>query len=410
MTTQQEESGRDQVTQAQGILRQMLAARHQAARDRGRPPQLPRTAPATPVRAAATAFGRVAERLYGLAVQPLSVKADAMTLAELTELLPERPLLALLQGPGDSLGAMALCPEMVAALVEIQALGRVTSRPLERRRPTRSEAMLCADFINALMAELQADMAGLDGFETFARFRFATSLEDPRPLGLLLEDRAFRSLSFRLAMGSPDSREGSMLLALPQPSRLREMPVADPPARPGLAVIGSGRGAAAAAALPAPVAQQDEPVAPPVPLPAQTLPEVEVELVGVLCRRHVSLGDLRALGAGKLLQLPRVRLSEARIETAQGQVVAQGKFGEAEGCHAIRLRDPDSQSDEDAGSGAFGPGTRADPDPAYPGMEEYAESGMPLADLSEPDIFRMNEGLDLPFDSLMPVPLDRAIG
>ncbi|MFN3526266.1 MAG: hypothetical protein ACK4YU_09260, partial [Paracoccus sp. (in: a-proteobacteria)] len=113
MTTQKADSGRDQERQVQGVLRQMLAARHQAARERGRPPQLPRTSPATPARAAATAFGRVAERLYGLAVQPLSVKPDAMTLSELTELLPERPLLALLQGPGDSLGAMALCPEVV---------------------------------------------------------------------------------------------------------------------------------------------------------------------------------------------------------------------------------------------------------------------------------------------------------
>ncbi|WP_330450512.1 hypothetical protein FLP41_09615 [Paracoccus marcusii] len=46
----------------------------------------------------------------------------------------------------------------MAALVEWQALGRVTSRGLERRRPTRSDALLCSDFINALLTELTAEM------------------------------------------------------------------------------------------------------------------------------------------------------------------------------------------------------------------------------------------------------------
>ncbi|MFN3526746.1 MAG: FliM/FliN family flagellar motor C-terminal domain-containing protein, partial [Paracoccus sp. (in: a-proteobacteria)] len=184
-------------------------------------------------------------------------------------------------------------------------------------------------------------------------------------------------------------------------------PVADQPPRT-VSAIGDGRGGVA---LPAPVARPDESLIPPVPLPAQTLPEVEVELVGVLCRRHVTLGELRALSAGKLLHLPRVRLSEARVETAQGQVVAQGKFGEAEGCHAIRLRDPTAQGDDDTGLGGLRPRAGAvDADPVDTGMDDYADPGMPLEDLSEPDIFRVEEGLDLPFDSLMPVPLDRAIG
>ena len=87
----------------------------------------------TPARAAATAIGRAADRLYQLPVRALSVQPGALTLAELPELLPELPLVVVLQGPGDLLGAIALCPQAVAALVEWQALGRVTSRGLERR-------------------------------------------------------------------------------------------------------------------------------------------------------------------------------------------------------------------------------------------------------------------------------------
>lgn len=429
MTTHKADSGGGSGQQQQGVLRQMLTLRHEAARDRGRPPQLPRPQPVTPARAATTAFGRVAERLYGMAVQPLSVKADAMTLAELTELLPEHPLLALLQGPGDSLGAMALCPEMVAALVEMQALGRVTTRPLERRRPTRSEALLCAEFIDLLMAELQSEMTGLEGFETFGSFRFATSLEDPRPLALLLEDRPFRSLSFQLALGSPDAREGGMLLALPQP--LRATLGADPAT--GAATRSPGGGPISALmpppALPAgPVTAETSAVS--APVPADALPDVPVELIGVLCRRQASLGELRALSAGKLLHLPRVRLSEARIETVQGQLLAQGKFGEAEGCHAIRLRDPAMQGDDTAAPdapqfGGLAPSAMDAPSTmatmaamaAMPQMDEIEIDGngflppdMPLADLSEPDMFQSDPGLDALLDSPLTDHLDRAAG
>lgn len=287
-------------------------------RDQGKPPTLPRVAPVTPARAAATACGRVAERLYGLAVRPLSVEPGAITLAELTELLPERALLAVLQGPGDHIGTLALCPEVVAALVEIQALGRVTARPVERRPPTRSESMLCTDFVDALMAELQSALQGLPGFPHVPTMRFATALDDPRPLSLMLEDGPFRSIDFHLSLGGSETRNGRMLLVLP-------------PAEDALAHSTQESRIECAVA----------PEAPETPA-AATMPDIPVELVGILCRRTVTLGELRGLGAGKLLHLPRVRLAEARVETPQGQLLACGKFGEYEGCHAIRLRDPDA--------------------------------------------------------------------
>ncbi|WP_409677783.1 FliM/FliN family flagellar motor switch protein [Paracoccus sp. (in: a-proteobacteria)] len=366
----------------------------------------------TPARTAATALGRVAERLFGMAVQPLSVKADAMTLAELTELLPERPLLALLQGPGDSLGAMAICPEMVAALVEMQALGRVTRRPLERRPPTRSEAMLCAEFIDMLMAELQSEMAGLEGFESFDSFRFAASLEDPRPLALLLDDRPFRSLSFQLSLGSPDAREGSLLLALPQPHRAGRgaEPHTDDGTRP------PARGPMPALAAPG-LRPDAAPAIPSVSMPADALPDVPVELVGILCRRQASLGELRALGPGRVLHLPRVRLSDARVETTQGQLVAQGKLGEAEGCHAIRLRDPAMQGDDMAvlDGPRFGGSAAPEMAAAMSQLDETGENSfmstdLPLADLSEPDMFLGDPGADAASDSPIPGHLDRAAG
>lgn len=355
-----------------GVLRRMLQAKTQARLGQGGAPQLPATAPPTPARAGATAIGRAADRLYQLPVRALSVQPGALTLAELPEMLPELPLVVVLQGPGDLLGAIALCPQAVAALVEWQALGRVTSRGLERRRPTRSDALLCADFINAFLADLTAEMEGVEGFEAIAGYRFLTHLDDPRPLSLMLEDRPLRSLSFHLAMGAPDMREGQVLLALPQPAGAALRP--RPDAAPALSA----------------------PVAPPAPAPAPVrvslaapMQEAPVVVTGVLCRKRVSLAELRGLLAGRLMALPRSCLTQATLETADGQVLATAKFGEAEGCHALRLRDPGA-SDADDGA----------PTLSAHGLSLGAAlgaAGVP-ADLAQPDPFRHAAGASGPAD------------
>lgn len=359
----------DPIDQGPGVLRRMLQARSQARLGQGGAPQLPTPAAPTPARAAATAICRAADRLYTLPMRALSVRPGALTLAELPELLPDLPLVAVLQGPGDYLGAIALCPQTVAALVEWQALGRVTNRDLERRRPTRSDALLCADFINGLLGELATEMDGVEGFEAISGFRFLTPLDDPRPLSLMLEDRPFRSLAFHIGIGTSDLREGRVLLALPQP-----------PGQP------RARAQAAALAPPAPV-----PAPQPRPTLANAMRDAPVQLTAVLCRRRISLAELRGLTQGRLLTLPRNSLTQATLETAGGQVVATGKFGEAEGCHAIRLLDPAMPATEDTGIPISGLGVAFD-------------AAHAPADLAQPDPFRASDtGLD---DMMLPATID----
>ena len=207
-----------------GVLKRLLQARVRAAEGAGKAPQLPQTAPVTPARATATAIGRAADRLYGLGVRPVEVRPGALTLAELPELLPDPALLAVLQGPGDAVGVMALCPQTVTALIEIQTLGRVTGRPLARRRLTRSDATLCADFIDTFLSELAQEGRGVEGLEEFRGFRYATHIDDARPLALMMEDRAYRSLGLKLLLGGSEAREGRLFLALPQPRPDAERP------------------------------------------------------------------------------------------------------------------------------------------------------------------------------------------
>lgn len=304
-----------------GRLRALLQARSQKGDDK--PARLPQPQPLSPTRAAANAVGRAAERLYRLPVLPVDIRPGAATLAELPELLPDHSLMVVLQGPGDQIGAMALDFGTVTALIEVQALGRVTARPAERRKLTRSDAAICMDFVNALMAELGTEMAGVEGFGPIQGYRYATYLDDPRPLILMLEDRTYRSLSFDLRFGGGETRDGTIMIAVPHQADAR---TADP--RPAAAL------SATPAASPAPAA-----AAPGITL-AAAMSTAPVEVVGVLCRRMITLGDLRSLVPGKLLPLPRVSLAEARLETLDGQLLATGKLGESEGCHALRLHDP----------------------------------------------------------------------
>lgn len=334
-------------------LRALLQARGRGAADK--PARLPQPLPLSPARAAANAVGRAAERLYRLPVLPVDIRPGVVTLAELPELLPDPALLVVLQGPGDQIGVMALGFDTVTALIEVQALGRVTARPAERRRLTRSDAAICVDFVNALMAELATEMAEVEGFGTVQGYRYATHLDDSRPLMLMLEDRPYRSLSFDLRLGAGETRDGSILVALPQRSDARTG--SDPRAAAGATAT------APATASPA-VAQSAATLAP-------AMAAAPVEVVGVLCRRTITLGELRALVPGKLLPLPRVTLAEARLETRDGQVLATGKLGEAEGCHALRLHDPARPA--------------AMPQPLGPA----AETPRPMpADLGESDPFR----------------------
>lgn len=391
MTGGKTEQGDGAATTGGILLRRLLKARNHSRADAGEAPGMPQSLPQTPARAAATAVGRAAENLYSLPVHALSILPGGTTLAELSEMLPDPALLSVVAGPNEGLGVVALDPVIVTTLIEVQALGRVTDRPVESRRLTRSDAIMCTEFVNRLLAELQAEISGLEGFECYAGFAYASHLEDARPLMLMLEDTVFRSLNMTLSIGDGGlRRDARIFIALPQ-RRIAAKATAPRLSEPN---------SVAKAAVSSPAARPDG--------LAPAVQDAPVDLFGVLCRRKVSLGKLRELRPGRLLTLPRVSLSDARIETRHGQVLAYGKLGEADGCHAIRLHDPATVQHEagaarpmtsGADIAAFVPVTT----PVTPELATYAPlpeidiAGFepPIGDLRQPDVFRENDPLPM---------------
>lgn len=369
-----------EATPAGGLaLRRHLAAaaRRRAARgaDGAAQAPLPVAAPSRPPeRLVSSAIGRAAERVHGLPLFFDKIEIGRAALAELAELLPERALISVIEGPAEALGAVAICPGLLAAVIEMQAVGRVSSRAAPGRRPTRTDAAICADFLNACLAELGDELGALAGFERLRGFRYASFLDDPRPLGLMLEDTAFHLVSIRLRAGDAGQRDGRMVIALPAaPACAARTPVL----------------AAAAPPLPAP----DVRAAGAAPL-AEAVRAVPIELVGVLCRRMISLGALRGLSPGDTIALPADVLGGATLETAAGQILFRGKLGEVAGRHALRLAGGPPVVRGEAAGAWIG----CEPPPC-PGLTREP----PIADLDSPDVFRADEASgggpqDLPED------------
>lgn len=317
----------------------------------------------------AGAIGRAADRVHGLRLFFDRLDYGRAALAELAELFPERALISVVEGPGEALGVVAICPGLLGAVIEMQATGRISARAPPVRRPTRADGLICADFINACLAELGEDLVLPPDGEGLRGFRYASFLDDPRPLELMLEDGSFHLVQVRFRAGETGQRDGRILIALParpEPARRPAIAMAmDKPAAAPEDASGAGTLAKAVRAAP-------------------------IDLAGILCRRMISLGELRGLMPGDMIALPPHVLANASLETATGQVLFRGKLGELAGRHALRLtREAGKPAGPEASAGDRGDGALTGP------IRRDAEEP-PIADLDAPDEFRHGDMEPLP--------------
>lgn len=258
-------------------------------------------------------FARAARDCTGLLVDVVSVQQSRMSLEEVLELPPERSLLALLDGPQAGLGLIILSSELLAALIEMQTTGRVSVTPPLPRRPTRTDAAMVAATIDQALQEMELLLQPLADFTWAGGFRYASFLEDPRPLGLLLEDQGYSVLRADLSLAE-GAREGQLILALPAEGRL---------------LLPKSEGIAA------------DTLAPPQPPFTEALAEVAQGvpclLQGVLARLSLPLQEVMVLQAGAVLGLPEAALDRIQLETPDGKPLARARLGQNRGLRALRL-------------------------------------------------------------------------
>ncbi|MDZ4309973.1 MAG: FliM/FliN family flagellar motor switch protein [Cypionkella sp.] len=265
------------------------------------------------------ALARAARDTLALPLEVSSLALHRRSLAEVLELPPNHALIAVLQGPADGMGLMILSPPVLAAMIEAQTLGKVAATLLTSRKPTRTDAAMVAPTLDAALEGLEQVLAQEADLHWAGGFRYASFLDDPRPLGLLLEDIDYRVLTAELSLGL-GARQGAVILALP----------AD----------GKGAMPAAAVSVPDLAAQSGQAFAQAL---AAQVEETGCVLDAVVSRVSLPLARVLALKVGEIIPLSRASIDRIHFEGLDGRRLAEGRLGQNRGMRAIRLTSGDVQ-------------------------------------------------------------------
>ena len=256
------------------------------------------------------ALARAARDQLKLPLEVDDLALDRLSLAELLELPPDYAMIVVLEGPRDGLGLMVISAGVLAAMIEVQTIGKVAAIAPPPRKPTRTDAAMVAPIIDAALTGLETALLQETDLIWAGGFRYASFLDDPRPLGLLLEDTAYRVLRADVSLAN-GARKGAVLLALPA----------------------DGRGAA-------PVGQvAEKAVSGPAfsTLLANQVENADCVLDAVLTRVSMPLSRVLGMVVGEVVTLPRAALDRISFEGLDGRCVATGKLGQNRGMRAIRL-------------------------------------------------------------------------
>ena len=254
-----------------------------------------------------------------------SLTLERRSLAEIVELVPPRALIAVLDGPDEGLGIIALDPQIMAGIIEAQTIGKVKSTDLVARKTTRTDAAMVAGVIDLALQGLEAGLAEEADLIWAGGFRYASFLDDPRPLGLLMEDVAYKVLRAEIALAG-GARKGEILLALPA----------------------DGRGAV-------PQPNLDDPMAPDTrhlfhAALADRVNGAHCRIEAVLARLTLPLAQVLKLTEGMVLALPQADLAQISLEGFDGRRVGEGKLGQNRGMRAVRLS---AAEEEEEGQGVM---------------------------------------------------------
>ncbi|MCX7644736.1 MAG: FliM/FliN family flagellar motor switch protein [Rhodobacteraceae bacterium] len=332
----------------------------------------------SPASALADAIRRVAEQALSLAAVPAEPQLRRATPDEIVEGLPEHAFLGLLAGPAGGTGLVCLDPGALSAIIEMRTIGRVTSRPPLPRRPTRTDAAMTADVIDAMLAAFEAPLAATEDARWASGWRFQSFLPEPRPVPVMLEEAPHRVIEVDLSFGAA-GKPGRLLLALPAAGRA--VPLPDPEPEPGAA-----QGAAAAAWRRA---------------VGEAVEGAEASLGTVLGRVRLALADLAALAPGDRIAFPLAALGAVLLTGPGGVPVATGRLGQSGGLRAVRIGLTEAPAAKPAALGEIVPagtlgGAAPMPPPAAQGGENAHRPPPAAADPPDAALAGIGGGIDLP--------------
>lgn len=255
------------------------------------------------------ALARATRDAMALDIEFRQLSVTRAGLAEVLDLAPLHALVALLDGPQGGLGVLMLGPSVTAGLIEMQTLGKLSVQPPPSRKPTRIDAAMVAGVVDRALAGLDQTLAEEADRIWAAGFRYASYLDEVRPLGLMLEEESYRILAAEVALGS-SGRSGPVILVLPAVGR-GERPE-------GL----TGQGDTAPQFTAALAAQVEQ---------------AECRLDAVIGRLVLPIGRIMGLAVGDVLDLPQAGLDAITLETREGRRIARARLGQNRGMRALKI-------------------------------------------------------------------------
>lgn len=250
-------------------------------------------------------------------------KSALLSLPELLDGLPEKGLIATLDGADGALGLVCLEPETLSALVEQLTIGQVLPSIPELRRATRTDAALLGDWIGEILQGMVGELfeaaenpaAAIKATAVYDGYGFGRLITDPRPLALMLEDVSYQVLDVETAFGEVE-RKGRIMIAVldraPQPETENH-------------------------ALRAQEWREDL---------SATVTQAHAELNAVLHRMDIPIADLKKLTPGDVLSVPAQSIAEVSLEASDGTQVAISRLGQSMGLRAVRLSGPSATTEK----------------------------------------------------------------
>jgi flagellar motor switch protein FliM len=265
------------------------------------------------------AVPRAADATLGIRATTVAFEEERLPRDGVAAAVAPNALMALLEGPDGRFGLAVLDPTLLAAVLEASTTGRLSDRPVAERTPTRTDAMMAADLVDALCEEFEVALCEMEGAPNLAGYRYAAPLFDAAALGMVLPETAYSVFRLDLDLGG-GVRRGGLTVALPH------APVAA--TRGEELEVFRGR-------------------------LADTVMAARADLDAVLWRLRLSLADVARLEPGDVLRVPLEALGTIELGTAGAPKLAVARLGQQGGRRAVRLAEVAAAEDESDAADAF---------------------------------------------------------
>lgn len=324
----------------------------------------------SPGRALRLGLARAAAQLYELPLQVTEVKSSVVGLDAVAGACGEEMLLALLDGPEGARGAVGLSRAMVAALIEVQVMGVVSTLEVRDRVLTPTDAAMVAPWLDGALERvdrsLEEEPAGEPGKPGkdngwMIGYRFGAMAEEPRALALALDAARFHMLRLTVdvALGR---RIGEVVLLLPAPPMAESATHANGGAQAGESFL-----------------------------------QVPAELRVIAGRLSLPLSRAGALQPGDVLPLEGLQMATAELRSVDGSLAGKAHLGRMGDHWAVRFGPAAAPAKESRAEpariaaapvgGAMGQGTGSLPQvyESQPGMSgQGALPDLPPMDFDDP--------------------------